>query len=116
MALTSQSLELWESTTHAIRRICFKFTKFDTYQQNVSNLCIKQVKLLRNALITRHTFDLIHIDNCGPFVVKFLFVARYILTFIDDYNHFGHIHFLLKKNETLSSSFFSPKFKNNLIS
>ncbi len=82
----------------------------------MSNLCIRQVELLRKVLITRHTFDLIHIDNCGPYVVNFLFVARYMLTFIADYNRFGHIHFLLKKNETLNSSLFSLELKNNLTS
>ena len=45
--------------------------------------------------------QLIHSDICGPMNVRARHDANYLITFIDDFTHFGHVYLISHKSEAL---------------
>jgi hypothetical protein len=43
------------------------------------------------------SFELVHIDVCGPFTTTSLSKAQNILTFINDHSRFGYVFFYEKE-------------------
>ncbi|KAK9734067.1 hypothetical protein RND81_04G112500 [Saponaria officinalis] len=75
------------------------FTDFDVC---VSYITGKQTKVKRlGANRATDVFELIHTDICGPFPTASWNGQRYVISFIDDYSHFGYLYLIHEKSESL---------------
>jgi hypothetical protein len=74
------------------------FTDLEQSRDCIKHKFVKQIN--KNVNQSMRVLEIIHIDRCGPFLVRIVDGFDSFITFIDDYSRYGYI-ILLRKDQKL---------------